>query len=229
MFTKFTLVALLGSVAVSALGGHEGTIHRLVTRQLSSASVPSACQDRCATALNIYNACLSQDLNTCLSVCQADTYSNFIGCFDCIVQETPGVTSAEVGQLNDAITTLQNACSQAGQAVPSTSLAVPGGAASGSIGASSSGVLASLTSGVAFTSASSGIVIATGSTGSVPSITPSAGGGPGPSAAASSAASAASSAAALPTGAAGPVAVIPSLAGMAVGIVGLAAGAAFVL
>lgn len=93
-----------------------------LARQITPAQIPQACQSQCTSALNIYQACTSGDTNTCLSVCQPSNYSNFVGCLQCVLSNTPGVSSSEVSSLNAVLGQLAGACSQAGQAVSSTAL-----------------------------------------------------------------------------------------------------------
>jgi hypothetical protein len=143
-------------------------VHQLVTRQISSSQIPSACQSQCTSALSIYQACLNGDTTTCLSVCQSSNYScvraqravslsislprphipvpssaaivnplirrsGFVGCFQCVLNNTPGVTSSDVTGLQGAVDQLASACNAAGSSVASTSLAATNvAAASGS-------------------------------------------------------------------------------------------------
>ena len=51
----------------------EHPVQSLMKRQqLTPDIIPAACQDTCESALPIYNACLSGDQATCLSVCESD-------------------------------------------------------------------------------------------------------------------------------------------------------------
>ncbi|KAK1926325.1 hypothetical protein DB88DRAFT_481447 [Papiliotrema laurentii] len=231
MLAKISIVALAGAAAVAALDAR--SLHSIMPRQLSQSTIPSACQDTCSSALSIYNACLNGDTNTCLSVCQSDTYNGFIGCFNCILQDTPGVTQTEVDELNSAIAQLQAACAGAGQTVTGASLTAPSGAATGS--GSATGSVASVTGGASFTSASGGLTI--GSSGAASAATAAvssaasvvSGAQNSATSKASSAASGVASSAASATGAAGIAAELPNMLSVALGLVGVGAGAAFIL
>ncbi|RSH90508.1 hypothetical protein EHS25_001113 [Saitozyma podzolica] len=234
MFTKpVALAALAGLVGVSA----SSEVHQLVTRQISSSQIPSACQSQCTSALSIYQACLNGDTTTCLSVCQSSNYSGFVGCFQCVLNNTPGVTSSDVTGLQGAVDQLASACNAAGSSVASTSLAATNvAAASGSAsGIATSGGLDSITS--AASAGASGITIGASSSSAASSSASSVAaslsnaGASVASSASGAVSSAASAAAASSSKAAGfATAQLPTgLTSAAVGLVGVIAGAAFML
>jgi len=229
---RFQRAALAGIAGVAAINA-DGVISHVVSRQLSASDIPSACNSSCGTALTIYNACTSGDTTTCLGVCQPDTFSSFTGCFECIVQDTPGVTQTEVDELNAAVAQLEAVCQQAGQTVSADSIVLSGGASASATdasatGSATSGLLATATD-ASFSSTSGGLtIVAGGSSGAASASATSRSGGIVASAT-SAAGGAASSAAGSTTGAGSFVATVPGFAGLAAGMVGIVAGAAFLL
>ncbi|WVQ80298.1 hypothetical protein IAT38_002403 [Cryptococcus sp. DSM 104549] len=221
MRTSTVLAPLLGAAAVSAASaGLTPRAMSLFPRQITSSSIPSACQDTCTSTIAIYQACTSNDADGCLKVCSQDTFNELIACFTCVLDDADSVSASEQRQLNSAIDQLKAACSQAGSSVTGgLENKVTSSTASGSSASATDSAVESIASGATsaisgFTSAASGTTIAAGTTivGGGPngastigaSTTPASGTSAAGSAATSAASSAASDAAGA-LSAAGPV------------------------
>ncbi|WRT63462.1 uncharacterized protein IL334_000367 [Kwoniella shivajii] len=236
MFGLVALVPVLGALSAAALTPAHMA---LFPRQIESA-IPSACQSGCTQTLQIYQACQNKDYTTCLTVCNQDTFNGFVGCFDCVLENTPSASSSERSQLDSAISELKTACASGGQSVTGglsgAASATGSGASSGLVGGAAGASFTSVASGItiaasASSAAAAGDTSATAVAGSAAaaasSVAASAGG------VASSAAGAASSALAGATSAAASAAApasgalpVVSIAGGLVALVGVAAGMA---
>ncbi|WVW81601.1 hypothetical protein I302_103596 [Kwoniella bestiolae CBS 10118] len=247
MFGLVALVPLLGALSAAALSPEHMKLFPV--RQLENA-FPSQCS--CDGALKIYNACLNGDSTTCLSVCQQSTFNDFIGCFQCTLDNTAGVSQSEWRQLQSAVDQIKSGCSQTGSSVTgglqalsasgsSTATAAGGdiSSASGTGGLNtggggyvpsgvtyptvSNGATITATAGGA-SAAASGITIAASGAASAASSAAGAGGSAaGAAGSATSSAAAAASSATSPNSGAAPV---TSFVGGLVALVSVAAGMA---
>ncbi|WVR03320.1 hypothetical protein IAU60_000311 [Kwoniella sp. DSM 27419] len=162
MLALVALVPVLGALSASAMVTPEHM--KLFTRQDISSAIPSACSSQCTSTLTIYNACMNNQLSTCLQVCNQDTFNEFTGCFDCVLTNTAGVSSSEQSQLDTAVEQLKSACSQAGQTVTGGLSGAAAATDSATGTGATSGILVSATSGAAgVTIAASGVSAAAAS------------------------------------------------------------------
>ncbi|ORY31995.1 hypothetical protein BCR39DRAFT_525059 [Naematelia encephala] len=161
MFAKGTLVALgalVGATVSTAQNVH--AVRSLISRQLSTSDIPSACQSECTQTVTIYNACVNDDTTGCLAVCEQDTFNAFVNCFTCVLEDSSGVDANSYQSIADSVAELQQACTAAGATLTPTSL-VPFQSLSQTatdIATDTTGAIASVTSddGFSFTSAASG-------------------------------------------------------------------------
>ncbi|WWC85619.1 uncharacterized protein L201_000484 [Kwoniella dendrophila CBS 6074] len=165
MFGLIAFVPLLGALSAAALSPEH---MRLFPRQIEQ-SFPQACQSQCTGAIKIYNACISSDFNTCLTVCKQAQFNDFIGCFQCVLDNEQGVTQSEWSQLQSAVDQIKSGCSQAGQSVTGglqalSQTSTPSAAGGESLSATASGAAASASS-----AAGAGITIAASGASAIPS------------------------------------------------------------
>lgn len=65
------------------------------------------------------------DPGDCQQICNAAYFSDTVGCFQCIINNTPGVTSNHVSRLQGHLNQIAAACAAAGSDLASASLAAP--------------------------------------------------------------------------------------------------------
>ncbi|WWC57995.1 uncharacterized protein I303_100530 [Kwoniella dejecticola CBS 10117] len=246
MFGLVALVPVLGAISAAAISPE---VMRMIPRQSSIADAfPAACQSQCTGAIQIYNACLNSDYNTCLTVCKQDTFNDFVGCFQCVLDNTSGVSQSEWTQLQSAVDQIKSGCSQSGQSVTGGLQALSGTATPTAAGGGSYSTIHSSGGGGVvggtFTSAASGLTIAASSAAAAansnsvalgPSAASTSIGGPisageGPSTSAGGASAGSASSAAASAAAPGSGALpVTSFVGGFVSLVAVAAGMAIAL
>lgn len=107
----------------------------LAVRQLTDNTIPSACRSLCVSTVKIYDACTGSSTqsnrDTCLSVCEQSTFTEYTTCLQCAVDNVPGgFTASELRLLQSAVAQLVDVCADEGKTVTSPSLTrASGGAA----------------------------------------------------------------------------------------------------
>jgi len=124
MFVTVVLIALSGCFGVSATYTETD---RIMARQSSQTqtAIPLVCNSQCTTIVDEWNDCLTDSVEaSCVDVCKS-FQSAVVPCFQCIIDNTAGLTKAGFADIEDEVNDFAEGCTASGYPVANVTFTEP--------------------------------------------------------------------------------------------------------